>query len=129
MVDRYLSLEELLDYLRATDVYVTPYVNPDQIVSGTLAYALAAGKAIVSTPYSYARELLAEGRGVLAEFRNPHSIAVGIERFLGYPDARARAELAAYAFGRTMTWPHIAEGYARIFESLAPVNPLAWSAS
>ncbi len=122
MVDRYLSLEELIAYLQASDVYVTPYLNPDQVVSGTLAYALAAGKAIVSTPYLCARELLADGRGILAEFRDARSIAAGITRFLNYPDLRTRAELAAYAFGRRMTWPKVAAQYASVFETLAPVT-------
>ncbi len=130
MVDRYLSLEELLAYLQASDVYVTPYLNPDQVVSGTLAYALAAGKAIVSTPYLYARELLAQERGALAEFRDARSIAAGVIRFLDYPNLRARAELAAYAFGRRMTWPKVAAQYASVFASVAPViAPVlsAWS--
>lgn len=118
MVDRYLGLDELLEYLRATDVYVTPYLNVDQVVSGTLAYALAAGKAIVSTPYLYARELLADGRGMLAEFRDSHSLATNVSALLDQPDLRARVELAAYGFAREMTWPRVAAQYAETFSEV-----------
>ena len=75
LVDRYLEFTELVRYLTATDIYLTPYLNPTQIVSGTLAYAMGCGKAIVSTPYLYAKELLAHGRGFLADFRDAGSIA------------------------------------------------------
>lgn len=115
MIDRYLRLDELVGYLRATDVYVTPYLNVDQVVSGTLAYALAAGKAIVSTPYLYAREMLADGRGMLAAFRDARSLAANVIALLEYPELRARMELAAYGFARAMTWPHVAAQYAETF--------------
>lgn len=115
MIDRYLSLQELLTYLRATDVYVTPYVNPEQVVSGTLAYALAAGKAIVSTPYAYARELLSDGRGLLAAFRDARSIAGAIGSLLDDPALRRACERRAHAFGRRMTWGSVAGQYADVF--------------
>ena len=75
LVDKYLDFDELLHYLDATDIYLTPYLNPVQIVSGTLAYAVGCGKAIVSTPYLYAKELLAHGRGFLADFRDAASLS------------------------------------------------------
>lgn len=118
MVDRYLSLGELLDHLAASDVYLTPYVNPDQVVSGTLAYALAAGKAIVSTPYLYARELLDCGRGALAEFRDSHSIARALAQLLDDHGLRERTQRSAYAFGRRMIWSSISVEYAQLFARL-----------
>lgn len=118
MVDRYLPLEELVAYLQATDIYLTPYLNPDQIVSGTLAYAVGAGKAIVSTPYLYACELLAQGRGLLAEFRDSHSLAVAMERFLSDAFLRSATQRRAYAFGRRMRWSAVAADYGLLFASL-----------
>lgn len=112
MVDRYFPFDELVTYLRATDVYVTPYLNPDQVVSGALAYALGAGKAIVSTPYLYARELLGNARGLLAEFRDSRSLAKAIARFLDEPELRAGTQERAYSFGRHMTWSKVAAKYA-----------------
>jgi glycosyltransferase involved in cell wall biosynthesis len=72
--DRFVSQGELVEFLSAADVYITPYLNPAQITSGTLAYAVGAGKAVVSTPYLYAQELLADGRGVLVPWRDPEAI-------------------------------------------------------
>ncbi len=122
MIDRYLSLQELLRYLQATDVYLTPYVNADQVVSGTLAYALAAGKAIVSTPYAYARELLADGRGLLAEFRDSRSLASATGRFLADPGFRESTAVAGYAFGRRMIWNNVAGEYARLL-AMCSISP------
>lgn len=115
MVGRYLPFDELITYLRATDVYMTPYLQPAQVVSGALAYALGAGKAIVSTPYMYARELLGDGRGLLAAFRDSRSLAKAIARFLDEPALRARTQERAYAFGRQMTWNKVAGQYASLF--------------
>ena len=88
------EFDELVGYLQATDIYLTPYLNPVQIVSGTLAYAVGCGKAIVSTPYLYAEELLAHGRGFLVEFRDARSIAETVTSLLDDPDLR-RAPSAA----------------------------------
>jgi len=120
LVDRYLAFDELLQYLGATDIYLTPYINPDQIVSGTLAYAMGCGKAIVSTPYLYARELLAHERGFLAPFRDSEAIAQRLIALLDDPLLRRATERRAYRFGRAMTWPHVAREYAALFRELAP---------
>lgn len=120
LVDHYLEFNELLNYLQATDIYLTPYLNPVQIVSGTLAYAVGCGKAVVSTPYLYAEELLAHGRGFLVNFRDAASIAETITSLLDDPDLRRSTERRAYRFGRQMTWPHVADDYGRLFTELAP---------
>jgi glycosyltransferase involved in cell wall biosynthesis len=94
LVDKYLDFDELLSYLGATDIYLTPYLNPVQIVSGTLAYAVGCGKAIVSTPYLYAKELLAHGRGFLVPARDGSAIATTLVALLDDP-ALAREHRAA----------------------------------
>jgi glycosyltransferase involved in cell wall biosynthesis len=91
-----------------------------QIVSGTLAYAVGLGKAVVSTPYLYAEELLAHGRGFLVKFRDAESIADTMNSLLEDRALRASTERRAYRFGRQMTWPHVAQEYGRLFGSLLP---------
>jgi len=120
LVDRYLEFDELVHYLQATDIYLTPYLNPVQIVSGTLAYAVGCGKAVVSTPYLYAEELLAHGRGFLVKFRDADSIATTITSLLDDPALRRSTERRAYRFGRQMTWPHVAGAYGSLFDELLP---------
>lgn len=122
LVDKYLDFDELLAYLTATDVYLTPYLNPTQIVSGTLAYAVGLGKAIVSTPYLYAEELLAQGRGFLTPFRDADAIASTLTALLDDPNLREATRRRAYRFGRRMTWPHVAEAYGRLFTDLLPLG-------
>jgi polysaccharide biosynthesis protein PslF len=119
MIDSYLTLDQLVTYLSASDIYLTPYRNPAQVVSGTLAYAFALGKAIVSTPYLYAQELLAAGRGLLAKFEDPLSIAHAIETYLDFPELRRATERRAYSFGRRMAWPRVATRYDAIFQRVA----------
>ena len=120
LVDKYLEFDELVGYLEATDIYLTPYLNPVQIVSGTLAYAVGCGKAIVSTPYLYAQELLAHNRGFLCMFRDAKSIADLTGALLDDDALRRATERRAYRFGRQMTWPHVAVEYGRLFAELAP---------
>ena len=115
LVDRYLEFGELVNYLAATDIYLTPYLNPVQIVSGTLAYAVGCGKAIVSTPYLYAKELLDHHRGFLVDFRDAPGIANLVTALLDQPALRRATERRAYRFGRQMTWPHVALEYGRLF--------------
>jgi len=103
-VDRYLSLEQIIHFLQATDVYLTPYIGRNQISSGTLAYALSCGKAIVSTPYLYAQEVIGDGRGRFAGFENSAEIAQAVCELLADPAERERTEKACYAYSRQMTW-------------------------
>jgi len=116
--NRFLQKRELIKYLQATDIYITPYVDRNQISSGTLVYALGTGKAIISTPYLHAEEALAEGRGLICKFRNPSSIAECINRLLEDAELRLSLERKAYAFSRNFTWPKVAENYVNLFNRL-----------
>lgn len=117
-VNRYLTKEELVRYLRLSDIYMTPYLGRDQAVSGTLAYAAGYGKAIVSTPYLYAQEMLADGRGLLAEFKDAGSLARCIDFILTHPEEKAAMERKTMAFGQPMMWDKVASAYIRtLFEA------------
>jgi glycosyltransferase involved in cell wall biosynthesis len=118
-LNQYLTQTHLIRYLQATDIYVTPYRDRNQITSGTLSYALGCGRAIVSTPYVYAAEALAEGRGLLAEFDSPESIARCITLYLDDPTFRAKTEARALAYGREMAWPRVGNRYADLFRRVA----------
>lgn len=121
-VDRYFGIEELLEYLGATDIYVTPYLEREQIVSGTLAYAVGCGKPVISTPYRYAVDLLGAGRGLLCEFADSRSLAASLDRLLSDNALRAQTARTAYAYGREMTWDHVAREYARLFTKARSVG-------
>jgi glycosyltransferase involved in cell wall biosynthesis len=108
-VDEYLTQAQIVDYLLASDVYVTPYLDPKQITSGTLAYALGAGKAIVSTPYPHAVEVLTRERGILVPFRSQAHLAEATVRILGDPELKHGLEREAYAYGRQTAWPRVGE--------------------
>jgi hypothetical protein len=111
-----VTLEELTDFIGAADIYVTPYLNEAQITSGTLAYSFGAGKAIISTPYLYAQELLARDRGILVPFRDSTSIASGVNRLLSDPALMAGMRKRAWKLGREMIWPVVARRYMESFE-------------
>jgi glycosyltransferase involved in cell wall biosynthesis len=113
--DRYMTLEQLVQYLQATDIYLVPYLNPHQIVSGTLAYAVGTGKAIIATPMTYAREVLADGRGILVPFRNSDAIASAVNRLLSDPIARARMEQRTFEYSRNWTWRAVGAQYINLF--------------
>ncbi len=125
-VDRFVSQAELVEALAAADIYVTPYLNPEQITSGTLAYALGAGKAVISTPYRYARELLAEGHGVLVPWRSAAGIARAVIDLFSDEARYADMCLRARDRGRSMRWPRVARGYWKALEgAVAPAPELA----
>ncbi len=115
--NRFVTLEELKEFIGATDIYLTPYLNEAQITSGTLAYVFGAGKAVVSTPYWHAQELLADGRGALVPFRDPPAIADAVLHYLDDPDLLERTRRNAHEMGRSMIWPATADRYLESFES------------
>jgi len=114
-VDKYLTKDEIIHYLQLSDIYMTPYLGKDQAVSGTLAYAVGYGRVIVSTPYSYAKEMLAEGRGLLAEFNDSDSLARLIMYVLDNPEAKKEMEERTFNLGRTMMWKNVAACYTKLF--------------
>ena len=114
--NRFVSLEELIEFISAADIYITPYHNEAQIASGTLAYTLGAGKAVISTPYWYAQEILSEGRGVLVPFRDPAAIAEQVINLLDNEAERHAMRKRAYMFGRAMIWSEVAKRYMASFE-------------
>jgi len=109
--NRFVCLEDLKEFIGATDIYITPYLNEAQVTSGSLAYVYGAGKAVVSTPYWHAQELLADGRGALVPFRDSQGIARGVCEFLGDPARMKKIRREAYAMGREMIWPVVARRY------------------
>jgi glycosyltransferase involved in cell wall biosynthesis len=121
-VDEYLTQAQIVDYLLASDVYVTPYLDPKQITSGTLAYALGAGKAIVSTPYPHAVEVLTAERGMLVPFRSSSALADATLRILRDPVFKRQLEHEAYAYGRETAWPRVGQRMLAILRS-AVVQP------
>jgi glycosyltransferase involved in cell wall biosynthesis len=122
--DRYVNLQELTEFIGACDIYITPYQSKDQIVSGTLAYALGMGKAVVSTPYLYAEELLAEGRGRLVKFGDPAELSNTLIELVENDAERHQMRKRAYEYGRDMTWSSVAQRYQELYELMAASSPL-----
>ena len=114
--NRFVGLDELVQFISAADIYITPYLNEAQITSGTLAYTLGAGKAVISTPYWYAQELLAEQRGALVPFSDPAALAKQVIDLLDNESKRHAMRKRAYLFGRDMIWPQVARRYMQSFE-------------
>lgn len=117
-VNQYLTLPQLMAYLMACDLYVVPYLNPDQIVSGTLAYAMGSGRAVISTPFIHAREALANGNGVLVPFNDSKAMSDAMQRLLADPSARYEIERRAFASSRTWTWPAVAAQYHAAYQEV-----------
>lgn len=122
-VNEYLGQEDVIELLLASDIYITPYVDPNQITSGTLSYALGAGKAVVSTPYLHAKEALANDRGILVDFRSPEQLAAAINAILDDPQMKARLERNAYAYANEFTWPNAGQRFLETLKGLVASVP------
>ena len=120
--NQYLRQKDIIELLLATDIYVTPYLDPNQITSGTLSYALGAGKAVVSTPYLHATEALADERGILVEFRDPDQFAEAINAILDDHDLKARLEHNAYAYANEFTWPKTGKRFLEVMREPGGVD-------
>lgn len=115
--NRFVSDEELRNFLCAADLYVTPYLNSEQLTSGTLSFAVGTGKAVVSTPYWAAKELLSDGRGVLVDFGDSKQMAEAVVKILQDDKFFYALRRRAYDYGRSKTWPEIAQKYWKIFNT------------
>ena len=116
--NRYIPMEELIDYIQASDIFITPYLPPEQSSSGSLAYALVAGKVCVSTPYSYAKTLLGENRGKLVPWENSEAIANTIIELFSNPKEMETISRNAYNYGRQMTWKNVGQKYIQLFSDI-----------
>jgi glycosyltransferase involved in cell wall biosynthesis len=112
----FISEEQLQEFISAADIAITSYHTPSQITSGVLAYTMGSGKAVISTPYWYAEELLADGRGILVPFRDSAAIAEAVCQLLENEGERHAMRKRAYLYGRSMTWAQIARQYRDVFE-------------
>jgi glycosyltransferase involved in cell wall biosynthesis len=115
--NRFITKRELIKFLQATDIYITPYISPNQISSGTLIYALGAGKAVVSTPYYHAIEVLSNDRGILCKFEDSTSVAEGITRFLD-ENFRSEVQKRAYKYSRRFLWKNVAKKYLNLINAV-----------
>jgi hypothetical protein len=121
--DRFLSVDELADLLSTTDVFVTPYRNREQIASGALTFALAAGCGVVSTPYWYAQDMLASGAGRLVPFDDPAAIAEALNTYLEQPETLTAARTEARRIGSLLAWPAVAEATASVLREAYTLAP------
>lgn len=115
-VNRYVPDLELSEFIGAADFYITPYLNAEQITSGTLSYCFGAGKAVISTPYWHAEEMLADNRGELVPFRDPEAIARAVNSLLANPARRHAMRKQAYLLGRRMVWSQVAQDYSELLD-------------
>lgn len=116
-INQFAEDEQLLSYLTAFDIYITPYIHEEQYVSGTLSWAVGLGMAVISTPYVYAKELLAEGRGFLVPFNDHQALSSVIVTLAKNQQLRDAVRAQAYRFGRRMVWSHVAEQVEEIFRN------------
>jgi glycosyltransferase involved in cell wall biosynthesis len=116
--NKFLPIKELCTYLEATDIYITPYYDPQQISSGTLAYAIGAGKACISTPYLYAQDALRDDRGVFVKYKAPKDVANKVNMLIENPATRRRIEANAYAYSRGWQWNKIGKAYLNLFNEI-----------
>jgi glycosyltransferase involved in cell wall biosynthesis len=121
--DRFLSVQQLADLLHATDVFVTPYRNPEQVASGALTFAVAAGCAVISTPYLYAKDILATGAGRLVPFADADAIATAVCDFIESPESLATARAEARRIGVELAWPSVAKETAAVLKEAAVARP------
>ena len=122
-LNEFVNQEELFKYLSASDIYITPYLNEAQITSGTLAYAIGVGSAVISTPYWHASELLADGRGKLFDFGNSDELSKIFMELLDNPKVRKEMRQKAYDYGRTIIWPKSGAKYVALAERLLEGRP------
>ncbi len=115
-IDEYMSQSDIISLLLATDIYVTPYLDPNQITSGTLSWALGAGKAVVSTEYLHAKEALADDRGILVGFRDAPALAEAVNRIAADPALKRNYEQAAFAYGLHSTWPRAGQAFLDVLK-------------
>ncbi|MBU2576491.1 MAG: glycosyltransferase [Nanoarchaeota archaeon] len=116
--NKFLSLQEIIEYLSATDIYVCTNLDKNQIVSGTLSYAMGCGRVVVSTPIKYAKEFLSRDRGVVVKEKDPDSYAKKIDSLLSDPEHKQLIERNAYAYSRSMTWQNVAMSYRKLFNKV-----------
>jgi glycosyltransferase involved in cell wall biosynthesis len=130
--NRFVTIQELKDFIGVADICITPYLNESQITSGALAYSFGAGKAVISTPYWHAKELLANDRGILVPFSNAEAIADGVNCFLSEPVLMTATRKRAWKLGREMIWSVVAQRHMESFEraraSFAPMIAVAAAA-
>jgi len=116
--NKYLSLQEIIQHLLASDIYVCTNLDKNQIVSGTLSYALGCGRAVISTPSIYAEEILSDERGLLTKFKNPESFTKAIDTILSDKELKKELERRAYSSSRQMTWQNVASRYLSVFNNV-----------
>lgn len=121
--NEFVSGARLIEFIGGADIYITPYLNEEQVVSGTLAYTVGTGKAVVSTPYWHAQELLSDGRGILVPFRDPSAIAHSVNELIENEVERHAMRKRAYMHGREMIWPVVAQRYLEVFQRARADRP------